>query len=82
MDLEKAYEAVNRKALWCVLVIYVIGKTFWQAQIVFYLNKDCASVRLAGKVSSCIEVSKDLRQGCQMSKCWFNSYVDGAVRKL
>ena len=50
MDLEKAYDRVDRDALWEVLGIYGVGGKLLQAVKSFYVNSR-ACVKVQGEVS-------------------------------
>ena len=81
MDLEKAYDRVDRKALWEVLQIYGIGGKLLRAVKSFY-ESSRACVRIGGGESEWFEVKVGLRQGCVMSPWLFNVYMDGVVREV
>lgn len=66
MDLEKAYDRVDRKALWEVLKIYGVGGKLLEAVKSFYRNSR-AFVRMNGEESECFGISVGVRQGCVMS---------------
>ena len=51
MDLEKAYDRVNREALWKVLRIYdVDGKLFNVIKSMYFKNLDCVKVERGERV--------------------------------
>ena len=81
MDLEKAYDRVDRDALWQVLRIYGIGGRVLRGIMSFYVEGK-ACVRVGDEVSECFEVKMGLRQGCVMSPWLFNVYMDGVVREV
>merc|ERR1711895_129466 len=66
MDLEKAYDRVDREALWQVLRIYGIGGRVLRGIMSFYVEGK-ACVRVGGEISESFEVKRGLRQGCVMS---------------
>ncbi len=69
MDLEKAYDRVDRKALWSVLRIYGVGRQLLKGIQAFYRAAD-ACVKVGGKFSESFAVEVGVRQGCVMSP-WF-----------
>ena len=81
MDLEKAYDRVDRAALWSVLQVYGIGGGLLRAVKSFYENSR-ACVRVGKEQSDWFEVNVGLRQGCVMSPWLFNVYMDGVVREV
>ena len=81
MDLEKAYDRVDRDALWQVMRIYGIGGRVLRGIMSFYVEGR-ACVRVGSKVSESFEVKMGLRQGCVMSPWLFNVYMDGVVREV
>ena len=81
LDLEKAYDRVDRDALWRVLRLYGIGGKLLEGVKSLYVNSS-ACVRVGNEVSECFPVKVGLRQGCVMSPWLFNLYIDGVVREV
>ena len=81
MDLEKAYDRVDREAMWRVLQMYGVNGRLIEAIKGFYLESKCC-VRVDGKESDMFDVKVGLRQGCVMSPWLFNLYMDGVVREV
>ena len=81
MDLEKAYDRVDRTALWNVLGFYGVGGKLLTAIKSFYVNSR-ACVRIGNRESDSFEVKVGLRQGCVMSPGLFNVFMDGVVREV
>ena len=81
MDLEKAYDRIDRDAMWQVMRIYGIGGRVLRGIMSFY-EGGRACVRGGGRVSESFEVRIGLRQGCVMSPWLFNVYMDGVVREV
>ena len=80
MDLEKAYDKVDRKALWDVLRIYGVGGRLLEAVKAFYVN--CrASVRINGQESESFPIDVGVRQGCVMSPWLFNVFMDWVMKE-
>ncbi len=73
MDLEKAYDRVDRKGLWETLRVYRVGRKLLEGVRSFYENAS-ASVRVNGEVSESFNVEVGVRQGCVMSPWLFNIY--------
>ena len=66
MDLEKAYDRVDRRALWQVVSLYGVGGKLLRAMKSMYDdNRMC--VRVGGEESEWFETKVGLRQGCIMS---------------
>ena len=81
MDLEKAYDRVDREALWKVLQIYGVGGKLLGAVKSFYAESK-ACVRVRKEEGEWFGVTTGLRQGCVMSPWLFNVYMDGVVREV
>ena len=81
MDLEKAYDRIDREALWQVLGIYGVGGCVLRGIQSFY-EGSTACVRVGSDMSESFEVTVGLRQGCVMSPWLFNVYMDGVVREV
>ena len=65
--MEKAYDRVDRKASWQVVIIYGIGGTLLRALQSLYDDDDRFCVRLGGEESEWFESKVGLRQGYMMS---------------
>ena len=81
MDLEKAYDRVDREGMWDILKVYGVGGRLFRAIKSFY-NNSRACVRVGEGVSDWFPVNVGLRQGCVMSPWLFNIYMDGVVREV
>ena len=81
LDLEKAYDRVDRDAMWNVLRLYGIGGRLLRGVKSFYIGSK-ACVRVGNEVSEWFPVRAGLRQGCVMSPWLFNLYMDGVVREV
>ena len=79
--LEKAYDRVDRDAMWEVLKLYGIGGKLLKAVKSFYAGSK-ACVRVGNDMSEWFQVKVGLRQGCVMSPWLFNLYFDGVVREV
>ena len=80
MDLEKAYDRVDREALWRVLHLYGVGGNLLNAVQSFYVDSR-ERVRVGSETSEWFPVKVEPRQGCVMSTWLFNLYIDGVVRE-
>ena len=81
LDLEKAYDRVDRDAMWDVLRLYGIGGRLLRGVKSLYMGSK-ACVRVGNEVSEWFPVRVGLRQGCVMSPWLFNLYIDGVVRDV
>jgi len=81
IDLEKAYDRVNREKMWDVLREYDVNEKMVNAIKSFYKNGK-ACVRIGREEGSEFEVRKGLRQGCVMSAWMFNVYMDKIVKEI
>ena len=81
MDLEKAYDTINRHGMWLILRVYGVGGKLLKAVQSFYVDSR-ARVRVRNDVSELFPVNVGLRQGCVMSPWLFNVYMDGVVREV
>ncbi len=76
MDLEKAYEKIDRDGLWTALRLYGLGGRLLKRVQSFYVNSR-ACVRVENGVSDWFPVQVGLQQGCMMSPLLFYIYTDG-----
>ena len=81
LDLEKAYDRVDRDAMWNVLRLYGVGGKLLKAVKSLYTDSR-ACVRVGDGTSDWFPVRVGLRQGCVMSPWLFNLYIDGVVREV
>ena len=81
MDLEKAYDTIDRHGMWQMLRVYGVGGKLLTAVQSFYVDSR-ARVRVGNDVSEWLTVNAGLRQGCVMSPWLFNVYMDGVVREV
>ena len=81
MDLEKAYDRVDREAMWDVLQLYGVGGKLLRAVKSFYIGSK-ACVRVGSELSKWYPVKVALRQGCVMSPRLFNLHIDGVVTEV
>ena len=71
LDLEKAYDRVDRDVMWNVLRLYGIGGRLLQGVKSLYVGS-----------KACVRVGNEVRQGCVMLPWLFNLYTDGVVREV
>ena len=81
MDLEKAYDRVNKKALWQVLKMNDMGAKLLNGIKSIHLNS-LACVRVKGGDSGCFRIDSGMRQGCVMSPWLFILYIDAVMKKV
>ena len=81
MDLEKAYDTIDRHGIWQMLRVYGVGGKLLKAVQSFYVESR-ACVRVGNDMSEWFLVNVGLRQGCVMSPWLFNVYLDGVVREV
>ena len=76
VDLEKAYDRVNRDALWKVLSMYgVVGKRLSGIN-------SLACVRVKGGESECFRIESGVRQSVVISPWFCNVYMDAVIKEL
>ena len=80
MDLEKAYDMIDRHGTWQMLRVYGVGGKLLKAVQSFYVDSR-ACVRVGNEVSEWFPVNVGLRHGC-VSPWLFNVYVDGVVLEV
>jgi hypothetical protein len=80
IDLAKAYDTINRWALWKVLELYGV-----HAKLIALLQDlhvgTQAAVRMDGVVGPWFEVSSGVRQGCVIAPLLFNVFMDFVVKQ-
>ena len=81
MDLEKAYDTIDRHGMWQIQIVYGVGRKLMKAVQSFYVDSR-ACVRVGNDVSEWFPVNVGLRQGCVRSPWLFNVYMDGVVREV
>ena len=81
MDLEKAYDRIDREAMWHVLSIYGINGKLLKAVQSFYERSE-ACVRVCREEGDWFRVRVGLRQGCVMSPWLFNLFMDGVMKEV
>jgi len=81
MDLEKAYDRVDRDAMWRVLGMYGINGDLLKAIQSLYAESE-ARVRVCREEGEWFSVKAGLRQGCVMSPWLFNIFMDGVMREV
>ncbi len=71
MDLEKAYDGVDREVLWSVLKICGVGGQLLKGTQTSYTEAN-SCVRVGWEFSESFVVEMGVRQGCVMSPWLFN----------
>ena len=81
MYLEKAYDRIDRDAMWRFLDMYGINGKFLKAlQNLYTGSEGCVSV--CREEGEWFEVGVGLRQGCVMSPWLFNSFKGVVMREV
>ena len=81
IDLEKAYDKVNKEALWQVLRVYDVGGNLFSDIKSIYINS-LSCVRVKGGDSECFRINSCVKQKCIMSPWLFNLYMDTVIREV
>ena len=76
MDLEMAYDGVNRETLWQVLRIYDVGGKMLSVIKSMYVT-NLACVRVTWGESECFRINSGVTQVCIMSPWFFNVLLFG-----
>ena len=74
MDLEKAYDTIDRHRMWQMLRVYGVGGKLLKAVQSFYIDSR-ACARVGKDVSDWFLVNVGLRQGCVISPWLFNVWL-------
>ena len=77
MDLEKAYDSVDRHGMWQMLKVYGVGGKLLKKSVQSFYIDSGVCVRVGNDVSESFSVNVGLRQGCVMSPWLFSVYMDG-----
>ena len=81
MDLEKAYDKIDRDAMWRVLSMYGInGKLLKVVGSLYERSEAC--VRVCREEGEWSRVGVGLRQRCVMSLWLFNVFMDGVMNEV
>ena len=78
MDLEKAYDMIDRKGIWQMIRMYGVGGKLLKA-VQSFCKENTTCVWVGNDVSEWFLVDGLLRQGCVMSPWMFYVYMDGVV---
>ena len=81
MDLEKAYDTIDRHGMWQMLRVLWSCRKIVEAVQSFHVDSR-ACIRVGNDASEWFPVNVGLRQGCVMSPWLFNIYMDGVVREV
>ena len=81
MDLEKAYDRIDREGMWKVLKMYGIEGKLLEAIKSFY-DGSKACVQIDNIMSEWFDVKVGLRQGCVMSTWLFNLFMDATMKEV
>ena len=80
IDLTKAYDSINRWALWKVLHLYKVHPKLIALLEDLHTGTTTA-VRLDGRVGSAFGVTAVVRQGCVAAPMLFNVFMDHIVKQ-
>ena len=79
IDLKKAYDTVNRPAMWRVLP--QTGLSGKVQRLLHSLHSNTrAFIRAHGKLSDPFQVTNGVRQGCVLAPAMFNIFLDHVIR--
>ena len=81
IDLKKAYDSVDRFALWNKLRSLGIGGKIFNSIQAIYSDLKC-KVKVGDKCSDSFPVDVGLRQGCVLSTILFSAYVGDLMEEL
>ena len=81
MDLEKAYDRVNREVLWYELRMYDIGGKLMSGIKGMYVHS-LVCAREKGDESEWFRIDSGVRQGCIISHWFFNVYMDTVMKEV
>jgi exonuclease III len=79
IDLQKAYDTVNRTYLWLVLEQYGIPSHLLELLRDLHTGTE-AHVRVGGEKSEWFSIDQGVRQGCVIAPMLFNMFMDFVVR--
>ncbi len=79
IDLKKAYDSVDREALWKVLEAYDLPPKINRILQNLY-DGNQAAVKLRGKKSEWFPLNSGVKQGCVISPLLFNVFIDAVAR--
>jgi hypothetical protein len=80
IDLAKAYDTINRTALWQVLAYYGVDHHIISLLRDLHTGTQ-AAVRLDGTLGEWFDVTSGVRQGCVIAPLLFNVFMDFVVRQ-
>ena len=81
IDYAKAFDCVDHSKLWKMLKEMGIPDHVTCLLINLYAGQE-ATVRTGHGTTDWFQIGKGVRQGCMLSPCFFNLYVEYIMRKL
>ena len=82
IDLQKAYDSVDRELLWVALARFGVPETTLTVSRQFH---ECVRARVRtddGELSEWFDVTQTLRQGCELSPLLFNIFFTAATHAV
>lgn len=80
VDLEKAFDNVNWNVLFSIL--RQTGINFRERRLVYNIYKQETGIVCCGNKEETAHIRKGVRQGCSLSPCLFNIYVQKAIDRV
>ena len=80
IDLRKAYDSINRDALWIVLRKYAVSEKLVELLQDLHTGTQ-AAVRLGGQRGKWFEINCGVRQGCVIAPLLFNIFMDCVLKQ-
>jgi hypothetical protein len=80
IDVERAFDSINRRIMWQTLTEYGIPKQLLSLIRCMYDDLKC-KIPHEGKLTDYIEITNGVRQGCILSPITFLLVLDNVMRK-
>ena len=80
VDFTKAYDSIDREALWRILELYGVHPKLLQLLQALH-DESTAMVRINGKLGPPFKVTAGVRQGCVIAPTLFNIFLDFIVKQ-
>lgn len=79
VDLKKAYDSIDREALWRILPLYNVDGKLLEMIKLLYVDLG-ATVKVSDSRSERISLKAGVKQGCVLSPLLFNIYLDFVIK--